>query len=353
MAKLSASVYDTIDAVDTNQWNQVVEQSDRGSIYQRTGWIAAVERGLSLDGKHIVVEKAGNPIGVFPNVIASVRLPDSVRARIPGSLFDQAGELASTRPGLGGPVLTGHERDALSLALDRLEEISGPRILSHYVSVPGMDYVRYAEQLEARGYTPNVSRCRPVIDLNQEYDDILDNMHKDRRYNLRKARENDATVFAQSPTTDVLEAFYSTYEETMDRVGAKPQPRTIFHEIVELLSDSVRIVAAEVDGDTVGQHLYLLDSAQGTVRHEFSAVSADDFEYYPSELIHEHTMQWALTEGYDTYDFGPTPSNHEDGLFSYKHQYGGTPIPILTWERGQSPLWWAYRNARRLYKYYG
>ncbi|WP_336001805.1 lipid II:glycine glycyltransferase FemX [Halorientalis halophila] len=353
MSQLSASVYDSIDAVDANQWNQVVEQSDRGSIYQRTEWVEAIERGLHLEGKHVVVEKDGNPVGVFPNVVAPVRLPGGVRDRIPDPLVDRIGELASTRPGFGGPVLTGPEQDALALALDRLEEACGGTVLSHYVSAPDVDYVRYAEQFEARGYTPNVSRCRPVVDLGREYDDILGDMHKDRRYSLRKARENDAAVVVQSPTADVLRSFHSTYVETMERVGAEPQPVEIFREIADRLEDAVRVVAAEIDGNTVGQHLYLLDESQATVRHEFSAVSAADFEYYPSELIHEHTMQWAQEEGFRTYDFGPTPSNLEDGLFSYKHQYGGTALPILTWERGQSPLWWVYSNARTLYKRYG
>lgn len=352
MSELSTDVYDSIDDVEKTQWNHVVEQSDRGSIYHRVEWISALENGLDLDAKHVVIKKDGNPIGTFPNLLKPVRLPDSVRQRIPDRLNGRLCELASSRPGFGGPVLTSDEKAALDLALTELDESTGPTVLSHYISPPSVEYVRYAEHFEVHGYTPNISRCRPVIDLRREYDTILDDMHKDRRYNLRKARENDVEVVLKTPTTEALRAFHGTYRENMARVGATPQPFKLFQEIVDRLAGNIRLVAAERDGDTVGQHLYLLDNLTGTVRHEFSAVSSDHFQYYPSELMHEHTIQWCQSEGYLTYDFGPTPSNHEDGLFSYKQQYGSTAVPILTWERGQSPLWGLYKRARTFYKRY-
>ncbi|WP_313692308.1 lipid II:glycine glycyltransferase FemX [Halorarum halobium] len=352
MPGLSATVYESIDAVAANQWNHIVEQSDRGSIYQRTEWLAALEQGLDLNGKHVVIEKNAEPVGVFPNLVVPLRLPDTVREQVPDLIIERAKELASTRPGFGGPVLASNERKALELALSRLDAACGPKILSHYVRSPDVDYIRYAEQFEAQGYTPNVSRCRPVIDLNREYDDILANMHKDRRYNIRKARENNAEIVIQPPTIDVLRRFHAIYKETLDRVGAEPQPFAVFREIAEQLDTAVQIVTAKLDGKPVGQHFYLLDEIQSAIRHEFSAVTADNFQYYPSELIHEHMMQWGQVEGYRTYDFGPTPSNHEDGLFSYKNQYGGTMLPILTWEQKQSPLWGLYAKTRTLYKRY-
>lgn len=352
MSKLSTDVYNSIGDVERTQWNHVVEQSDHGSIYHRTGWIGALEAGLDLHGKHVIVKKNGNPIGVFPNLLRPIRLPDSIRQRLPERVDGRFCELASMRPGFGGPVLTSDEKAALDLALSELDASTGVTVLSHYVSTPSVEYVRYAEHFEAQGYTSNVSRCRPVIDLHREYDAIFNDMHKDRRYNLRKARKNDVEIVTKPPTVETLRTFHDTYRKTMDRIGAEPQPFALFREIVDGLAGNVRLVAAERDGETVGQHLYLLDEPAGTVRHEFSAVSADDFQYYPSELIHEHTIQWGQREGYRTYDFGPTPSNHEDGLFSYKHQYGGTVFPVLTWEQGQSPLWGLYKQARTLYKRY-
>lgn len=350
MSELSIRVRDSIEAVDEKQWNHVVEQSDRGTIYHRTGWIRAVESSLKLDGKHVIVEKSGSPIGVFPNVFTDVRLPSGVSRQLPDSVTDTLTELSSLQPGFGGPVFQSDETAALDRSLDELERACGPTTLSHYVRVPQSSYVRYAEHFEARGYRPSVSRCRFTVDLEREYEDIVAAMDKDRRYNLRKARENDAEVVVEPLTTSTIREFYDVYESAMERVGSEPQPFALFEQLVAFFDDSIRIVSVEIDGEIVGRHFYLLDHDQATIRHEFSAVSAENFEYYPSELIHEHMMQWGQAEGYRTYDFGATPSNHEDGLFSYKNQYGGSVRPVLTWERGQSPLWRVYSLARRRYK---
>jgi len=348
MAILSTAVYHSIGDVDSNQWNHVVDQSPHGTVYQRTPWLEAVEACPSVVPRHVVVEKEENPVGVLPNFLVDLRLPDGVTRRLPDPISDRLAELVSARPGFGGPVLHGDEGAVLERALDAIEAACPRRALAHTIRCPDSTYVRYAEHLERRGYSARVDRCRFTLDITRPYNDILDGMDKDRRYNLRKAREMDATVDVVEQSADALRDFYERYEATMDRVGSDTRSRSFFRQLTGL--DAVRLVRATVDGDVVGYHLYLLDDDQETIRHEFSGVRADDFEYYPSELIHEWTIKWGRELGYRTYDFGPTPSDHDDGLFQYKAQYGGTPRPILTWEAGQSPLWGPYRFGRGWYK---
>jgi predicted N-acyltransferase len=349
-SNLSITVYDTIQEVNSGQWNHVVTQSGRGSVYHRYEWIKSVEEGLGLTGKHTVVSKKGNPIAVFPNFLTNVRLPGEVERKLPDSLLAQISELSSLRPGYGGPVIQTNESEVLELFLERLEKTGGKKTISHYLRSASLENVRYANRLEQEGYKPNVSRCKIILDVTQDIDDIRSSMDKGRRQNIRKAKNNDPKVYSEELSEKSLEEFYRGYEATMDRVESDPYPFNFFEELAENLRDSLLLVAVDVDGETVGRHLCVVDDIQRTVSYEFASVFEDNFEYYPSDLIHEFTIKWCREEGYDEYDLGPTPSDFNDGLFSYKEQYGGEVVPILIWERGTSPLWSMYKIMRSVYK---
>ncbi|EMA71066.1 hypothetical protein C462_08100 [Halorubrum distributum JCM 13916] len=157
-------------------------------------------------------------------------------------------------------------------------------------------------------------------------------------------------MYSEEITTEVLEEFYRGYEATMDRVESEPYSFRFFEELADNLEDSLLLIAADVDGDTVGRHLCIVDDVRGTVNYEFASVFEENFDYYPSDLMHEYAIKWAQERDYDKYDLGPTPSDFEDGLFNYKEQYGGSVVPLLVWERGTSPLWSLYETMRSVYK---
>jgi predicted N-acyltransferase len=72
MTKPETNVYSSIDAVNQNQWDNLVGNSDRGSLFQSYLWLSVLEATLDVEPRHIVVSKDGNPIGVLPNFITNV-----------------------------------------------------------------------------------------------------------------------------------------------------------------------------------------------------------------------------------------------------------------------------------------
>lgn len=349
---IDAHTHDTIEDIDRNRWNSILEHSDYGSVFQSYDWVLAIENGLGFRGRHVVVENSGNVVGIFPNFVSDLRLPGAVERRLPERASGLLLELNSVVPGSGGPVVRGDEKTVLTQCFDTLHDGSNPRLLSHYIRCPNNQYVRYGEYLRSLGYTPQISRCRFKINLDCDFETIFEDMHKDRRYSIRKARELDSKIRIQEIDSfgDELSEFYTDYEKTMRRVDSEPYPPEFFQELVTTLSDSVLFLSAEVDGEVVGRHIYIVDDWRDNIYHKFSAVNEDNFQYYPSELIHEYMIKWGIEQEYDVYDFGPTPSDFEDGLFRYKEQYGGTPVPIMIWEKGTSPLWLPYKFARNRYK---
>jgi predicted N-acyltransferase len=347
VSDVRVETYETIDAVDTNQWNNLVTQSALGSVFQRTEWLRAMEQCLGHEARHVVVWDDENPAGLCPNFMTTARVPDSV----PDIGENLVRECVSTpSPGFGGPVIVRKEEETFDLLVDTIADSCGPSVLSHYIKTLDMGYARYARRLHASGYDPYIGNCRFRLPLWRDLEDIEAIMHKDRRRNIREARDTDSTVERlEDPTGETLADFYADYQAAMDRVDGSVIPRAFFETIFETFPERVAVYAARHDGDAVGYHVYVRDEEQATIHHLFAAVRAENFEHYPSELIHDHVIRENHGGSYRWYDFGDTGARFDDGLFKYKEQYGGDVVPTIIWERGQSPVWPLYSTARKRY----
>lgn len=105
---MEAKRVDSIEAVDRNQWNHVVEQSDLGCIYHRYGWLQAVESGTPYEPRHLVISRENNSIAIYPNFLTEV------------GPFRQ---LTSIVPGFGGPIVVTDEERAIELFLEAIPRL--------------------------------------------------------------------------------------------------------------------------------------------------------------------------------------------------------------------------------------
>lgn len=349
---LEASVHGSIEAVDRNQWNNLVGQSDRGTVFHRYEWLSAVERELDREAVHVVVEKDGNPVAVFPNFVDGLDLGGA--SGVLESVVERAPlrRLVSIDPGFGGPVVTTDTAECLDLLFDELDGHASSRTVFHSIKTYDTAAVRYGKYLAKRGFSPSLLSCRFVVDLADGWDRIEEGMHKSRRQALRSGRETAVEVDARPLAEVDLEETYDAYRRNMERVGGDPFPRPFFQALTEDLPERTMAFTATVDGDVVGQLIHLVNEEQSSLVYYASAIGDEaNYEYNPSELLHERAMRWGMEEGFETYDFGTTGADFSDGLFRYKERYGGELLPVLHWRRGTSTLLWlGFRASTRLYQ---
>lgn len=347
MTELTVTTHDTVEELNANQLDNLVEQSDLGSVFQRYGWLRAIERGLDRTPRHVVVYKKDNPVAVFPNYVTPLDGPGSRSLR----RLAPAARLVSTDPGYGGPVVTTDESDCLPLLFDELERLKDRSVVFHFIRTNDLAYVRYGQFLARRGYAPVLGNCRFVLDLDDGWEQLLDGMSRSRRRTVRKALESDHEFEELEPTDRAVRETYRRYRGNMERVGGEPVPLEFFDEVVSGLGERSKTFVAEVDGVEVGRYVYLLDDERSTIHHFFPAIGDEsNFEHYPSELLHARAIQWGIENDYAHYDFGGTGSSFEQGSFKQKAAFGGRAVPTLQWERGHAPVRWRlYKLARRAY----
>jgi lipid II:glycine glycyltransferase (peptidoglycan interpeptide bridge formation enzyme) len=172
-----------------------------------------------------------------------------------------------------------------------------------------------------------------MISLSVDWEKIKSDMHKDRRYAIRKAHEQSFEVTKCGAEPGHLDSFYDRYERTMDRVDGVKYPKKFFELLNRKLNSSVQLYRASVEESVVGFHMYLFDDSQSIITHLFSGVDEQDFQYYPSELIHRHVIEDGVDSDYEYYNFGETLADHEDGIFQYKQKFGGAIQPTPVWRR--------------------
>ena len=332
---LEVKVYDSIRAVSASRWNDVVERSTCGSVFHRHEWLAAVEAGLGQTPRHLVVEKDGNLIGLLPNFVVDIEKTPFRR-------------LSSSYPGFGGPLATTDVAETLSLLTETVPELCTGRTVVHQIRGLDTKYMRYNNALQSEGYEPYRRECRFVLDLTQGYDEIRDGMSRTRRRGIDRGKDGDYEIVEEELTRSNLERFHRTYRRVMDRVDGDVYPLSFFEQLLEM-RERLLLLTIRIDGEYAGGFLELLDEQRSSIHGFFAAVPEEYFGDHASELLYDRVIRWGIDNGYETYDFGSTNSNFENGVFRFKEGFGGRILPILVWERGCSPLWRLLKTGRSLY----
>ncbi|ELY42099.1 GNAT family N-acetyltransferase [Natronorubrum sulfidifaciens] len=334
---LEVTTIETIEDVDRNQWNHVVDHAAVSSVYHRHGWLRAIEFGTDYEPRHILVLKKNNPIAIFPNFLV-----EDDRFLV--------SHLTSIEQGSGGPIATTEEERAIQLLLDEVEDVCDATVLSNQIQTRGQRYARYHGLFEENGYRQKLADCDFELDITREWETILSEMDSSRRRAIKQGHDNEFEIIDKAITAETMSTFYEGFQSVMKRVGGDIPPRQFFLELVNF-SDQIKIFALHADGTERGSILLLLDDEQEIVHYQESAVEQAHFEYNASELLHEHAIKWGQENGYRTYDFGGTELDFRDGLYQFKAKFGARPVPALIWERGCStPLWPVYRAGRYLYQ---
>ena len=327
MSDLNVKIYDAISNIKENQWNNVVIQSKLGSFFHRHEWLKAIEDGIGLKAKHIVVLKNADPIGIFPNFVVSIKKTPFKR-------------LFSTYPGFGGPIIATQEKEVLDLMLEHASRICGGNIVSHYISALNLAYNRYGDYFDEKGYKLKVGSCRFSVDLSKGYEEIKSNMTHQRRRELKKIYKKDVEILDDPISDKTIKNFYEVYKRALQGTGGDVLPFPFFEILQSRMSNRIKIFSAFVEQKHVGRVLCFLDNEQSSLHGFFSAIEDSNLRYHPWDLLNDYAIKWGIENNYKKYDMGSSRADFRDGSYRFKESFGGQVVPTPSWEKVYSKLRW-------------
>ena len=313
-----------LDDSNSEKWNDFVFKSKNFSFYHRFEWIKILENSFCFEPLNYLIFEKENVIAVFPNMIS-----------IEGPLKFK--HLSSLPKGYGGPLIAKHQRLCLDLFFKQIDKaFSSKRIFHHRILADNFSQVVYSKYYSERGYKPNLNGCHFVIDLNsKDYESIISNFSKKRRWAIRKANSNKNLKIEQiAVTPDKINTFYKDHKQAYyERHGKSPYPLKFFLEALDKIPGNILIFEAKFKDKTVGSFMHILSKENLTVYHYFNTVYPKFYKINVVELLHDATIRWCLDNKYKYYDLGGTGSGFDEGNLKFKKQFSEV-IPNLAWDRG-------------------
>ncbi len=162
-----------------------------------------------------------------------------------------------------------------------------------------------------------------ILDLTQDEDEILKNMKKSTRYEVRRIEKTGISVKAGNKPTD-LDIFWQLHLETVSRQGFTPFAKKSTETELKIFGDDCQIFSAEIDNKFYSSSIILFDKKAGYY-HQGSSI-------YSKAPVAHATLWEAIKEakqrGCTEFNFwGVSPSKNTKhpwtGLSRFKRGFGG------------------------------
>jgi lipid II:glycine glycyltransferase (peptidoglycan interpeptide bridge formation enzyme) len=200
-----------------------------------------------------------------------------------------------------------------------------------------VDVVRYHQ---AQAPVPG-SLCTPfhtlVIDLGRSESELLANIHKDTRYEIRRAREKDGVTSGAWNGKDnvVLDQFLDLFNTFTQQKGL---PKLDSHYFRDLAAAGCLDIswASTPDKKIIVYHTHIVVAGRARLQHSaslFRASSSSEFRNLvgrANRFLHWEDISRFKSNGIVTYDFGGWYEGSEDAeklrINTFKEGFGGRKI---------------------------
>jgi lipid II:glycine glycyltransferase (peptidoglycan interpeptide bridge formation enzyme) len=272
--------------IEDSAWDAFLARTPGGHHVQTSLW-AQVKASLGWQPVRLTVTREGTTVAGAQILLR--RLP----------LMGAVGYVSK------GPLLTVEDPLLVELVIKKLQQLARDhRILFLVVQPPDNDRA-ITQELPWHGFRPSSRKVAPtatiVIDLAQDLDDILAQMHKKTRYGIRRAQRDGITV--REGSEEDLDTVYELMLAAAERNQYAAYPRQYFNEIWHLFHPPgyIRMFLAEYQGETVSAHLVF--PFGDTLLSKMGYWSGRHGKLKPNELLEWEVIQWAKAQGYRYYDF--------------------------------------------------
>ena len=217
-----------------------------------------------------------------------------------------------------GPVIETNNEQLIQIIIDYFKKAVKKHFQAILVQLPDKD-IRLTSMLLNSGFLPNrisgsFKSANVVINLDQSEDRLFKSLKRQKRQNIRIAREAGITV--REGGQQELPIFFNLMRTTCLRRGVAPNPST--EEICEALwkvfspKNQIKLFLAEYQEEIISAVLVLTVGRHASL-WKFGW-SGKWGQFRPNDLLFWEIFSWAKAQGYLSADLGPFGSFASDGL---------------------------------------
>ena len=235
-----------------------------------------------------------------------------------------------------GPILDYQNRNELELAMAEIYR---------YAKQNNCVFVRFRPNLEETPENRTLIESLPslsasyflhaentiFVDLTQSEEDLLKNMRRQTRYEVRRSEKLNFNV-EKSNTPEILREFHQIQAETAKRQGFIPPRRKDLNAYAKAFGSDLQIYRATLDGKPVAYGLVLTDALEGDY---FEAASTElNYKFPGAYALQWHVMKDLKKQGklrYNLWGIAPAgQKNHKfAGVTTFKSGFGGEKFDYL------------------------
>jgi len=210
-----------------------------------------------------------------------------------------------------GPVVAPGRADVMEQLYDTIEQVAHAKQYLLLSIQPPVAEPVYLTPLRTRNFKPSHFDLTPsttvLVDLAQSDDEILAQMRRSTRYNVRLASRKGVQV--RERNQDDLPLLYRWMEETAARDPYRYYSLAYYQEAWQQFAPRgmLKLFMAYYDDEPVAGMIVLAIGHWAV--YKWGAASGQRREYKPNELLQWAAMQWSKAQGCRYYDLGGiTPS---------------------------------------------
>ena len=235
-----------------------------------------------------------------------------------------------------GPILDYQNRNELELAMAEIYR---------YAKQNNCVFVRFRPNLEETPENRTLIESLPslsasyflhaentiFVDLTQSEEDLLKNMRRQTRYEVRRSEKLNFKV-EKFNTPEILREFHQIQAETAKRQGFIPPRRKDLNAYAKAFGSDLQIYRATLDGKPVAYGLVLTDALEGDY---FEAASTElNYKFPGAYALQWHVMKDLKKQGklrYNLWGIAPAgQKNHKfAGVTTFKSGFGGEKFDYL------------------------
>jgi FemAB-related protein (PEP-CTERM system-associated) len=147
------------------------------------------------------------------------------------------------------------------------------------------------------------------------------------RSQIRKPQKDGC--IAKSGGRELLDDFYSVFVYNMRDLGSPVHPKKMMADILEAYGADARIFVVYKEGKPIA--CSLVAGLNKALVNPWASFNKNYRASAPNMLLYWSMMEYAIANGYSTFDFGR--STKDEGTYRFKEQWGALPEPLLWYYR--------------------